>query len=51
MKPLLDAAYHSTLGHGFQSLKGERFHQLFAVVLKLTNVNEAELPRFPQLAL
>lgn len=47
MKTLLDAAYHNVLGHGFQPPKAERFHQLYQLVLKLTNVNESSLPKFP----
>jgi hypothetical protein len=51
MKPLLDAASHAVLGHGFDTIKGERVQQLYDVVVKLTGVSEASLPRFPVLAL
>jgi CRISPR-associated protein (TIGR02710 family) len=51
MKPLLDAASHAVLGHGFEPIKGERVQQLYDVVVKLTGVSEASLPRFPVLAL
>jgi hypothetical protein len=51
MKPLLDAANHAILGHGFESVKAERVQQLYDVVLKLTGVHEASLPKFPVLAL
>jgi len=47
MKTLLDAAYHNVLGHGFQPPKAERFHQLYQLILKLTNVKESALPQFP----
>jgi CRISPR-associated protein (TIGR02710 family) len=51
MKPLLDAANHAVLGHGFEPVKAERFHQLYDIVVKLTGVSEASLPRFPTLNL
>ncbi len=51
MKPLLDAASHGVLGHGFEPVKAERFHQLYDIVIKLTNVQESSLPRFPILKL
>jgi CRISPR-associated protein (TIGR02710 family) len=51
MKPLLDAADHAVLGHGFETLKPERFQQLFEVVMKLTGVNSVSLPAFPVLNL
>jgi CRISPR-associated protein (TIGR02710 family) len=51
MKPLLDAANQAVLGHGFESIKPERFQQLYEIVVKLTGVGESSLPRFPTLAL
>jgi CRISPR-associated protein (TIGR02710 family) len=51
MKPLLDAANHAVLGHGFESIKSERVQQLYEVAVKLMGVNETSLPRFPVLAL
>jgi CRISPR-associated protein (TIGR02710 family) len=51
MKPLLDAAGHAVLGHGFEPVKPERFHQLHEIVIKVTGVNEAMLPKFPLLTL
>ena len=51
MKPLLDAANHAVLGHGFETLKAERYQQLLDIVLKLTAVAETSLPRFPTMAL
>jgi CRISPR-associated protein (TIGR02710 family) len=51
MKPLLDAANHAVLGHGFEPIKMERFHQLYDIVLKLTGVTEPSLPKFPVLSL
>jgi CRISPR-associated protein (TIGR02710 family) len=51
MKPLLDAADQAVLGHGFEPVKPERFHQLYEIVVKLTGVNEGALPKFPVLNL
>jgi CRISPR-associated protein (TIGR02710 family) len=51
MKPLLDAANQAVLGHGFETLKPERYQQLFEVVMKLTGVNSVSLPAFPVLNL
>jgi len=51
MKPLLDAANHGVLGHGFEPVKSERVQQLYDIVLKLTGVTESSLPKFPVLAL
>jgi len=47
MKPLLDAASHAVLGHGFEPVKAERVQQLYDVVVKLSGVSETSLPRFP----
>jgi CRISPR-associated protein (TIGR02710 family) len=49
MKPLLDAANHAVLGHGFEPVKAERVQQLHDVVVKLSGVSEASLPKFPML--
>ncbi len=51
MKPLLDAANHSVLGHGFEPVKAERVQQLYDVVVKLTGVQDGSLPKFPVLNL
>lgn len=51
MKPLLDAADHAVLGHGFEPVKAERVQQLHEIVIKLTGVNDMSLPRFPTLML
>lgn len=51
MKPLLDAASHAVLGHGFEPVKAERVQQLYDVVLKLAGVTDSSLPKFPVLAL
>jgi hypothetical protein len=50
MKPLLDAANHAVLGHGFESVKAERVQQLYDVVMKLTGIHDNSLPKFPTLA-
>ena len=51
MKPLLDAANHAVLGHGFEPIKSERVQQLYEVVVKLSGINETSLPKFPVLNL
>jgi CRISPR-associated protein (TIGR02710 family) len=51
MKPLLDAANQAVLGHGFEPVKPERFHQLYDLVIKLTGVSDSSLPQFPNLRL
>jgi CRISPR-associated protein (TIGR02710 family) len=51
MKPLLDAANHAVLGHGFEPIKAERVQQLYDIVVKLTGVNDSSLPKFPTLNL
>lgn len=50
MKPLLDAANHAVLGHGFETVKIERVQQLFDVVVKLSGVSDSSLPKFSTLA-
>jgi CRISPR-associated protein (TIGR02710 family) len=49
MKPLLNAANQAVLGHGADTVKSERVPQMFEVVVKLSNVGEASLPKFPTL--
>ena len=49
MKSLFDAADHAVLGFGFESLKPERFHQLFELTMKLTGTVASDLPAFPTL--
>jgi CRISPR-associated protein (TIGR02710 family) len=51
MKPLLDAANHAILGHGFEPVKSERVEQLHTIVIKLSGVSDTSLPRFPILNL
>ena len=51
MKPLLDAANHAVLGHGFDPLRAERAQQLYHVVVKLSGVSDTSLPKFPTLNL
>jgi len=51
MKSLFDAADHAILGYGFESLKAERFHQLFELTMKLTGTTVSDLPVFPSLKL
>lgn len=49
MKSLFDAADHAVMGYGFESLKAERFHQLFELTMKLTGTVGSDLPVFPTL--
>jgi hypothetical protein len=51
MKPLLDAANHAVLGHGFDTVESERVQQLYDVVVKLTGIQDGSLPKFPMLNL
>jgi CRISPR-associated protein (TIGR02710 family) len=51
LKPLLDAAHHAVLGHGFEPIKAERVQQLYEIVLKVASINEQSLPKFPVLNL
>lgn len=51
LKPLLDAAQQGVLGSGFEPIKAERFHQLYELVMKITGITEASLPKFPALTL
>ena len=51
MKPLLDAARQGVLGHGCEAMKSERVGQLLEVVLTLTGIADASLPKFPTLHL
>ena len=51
MKPLLDAANHAVLGHGFDTVKSERVQQLYDVVIRLTGFQDGSLPKFPVLTL
>ncbi|HEY5627152.1 MAG TPA: TIGR02710 family CRISPR-associated CARF protein, partial [Nitrospira sp.] len=50
MKPLLDAANHAVLGHGFEPVKAERAQQLYEIAVKLTAVQDSSLPKFPILS-
>jgi len=51
MKPLLDAAHRSPLGHGFETSTAERYQQLYAVIVKVTGITDTALPKFPTLVL
>ena len=51
MKPLLNSANQAVLGRGAETVKGERVKQLLDVVVKLSNADEASLPKFPTLNL
>ncbi len=51
LKPLLDAAEQGVLGSGFEPIKPERFQQLYDIVIKVTGITEASLPKFPVLTL
>ena len=49
MKPLLNAANQAVLGRGAETVKAERVQQLLDVVVKLSNVGDSSLPKFPTL--
>jgi CRISPR-associated protein (TIGR02710 family) len=49
IKPLLNSANQAVLGRGAETVKGERVQQLLDVVLKLSNVGDVSLPKFPLL--
>ncbi|HBP86984.1 MAG TPA: TIGR02710 family CRISPR-associated protein [Nitrospiraceae bacterium] len=49
MKSLFDAADHALLGYGFEPIKPERFHQLYDLVIRLSEVAPTDLPEFPSL--
>ena len=51
MKSLIDAADHAVLGYGFEAIKTERFHQLYDILLKVCEIHEADLPKFPTMVL
>jgi CRISPR-associated protein (TIGR02710 family) len=51
MKPLMDAAHKSPLGHGFEPVTAERYNQLYTQIVKVTGVTDASLPKFPTLEL
>ena len=51
MKSLVDAADHAVLGQGFEAIKTERFNQLYDMILKVCEIQPAELPKFPTMAL
>jgi CRISPR-associated protein (TIGR02710 family) len=51
LKPLLDAAEQGVLGSGFEAIKAERFQQLYEIVIRVTGVSDASLPKFPVLSL
>ncbi len=51
VKSLFDAADRAVLGTGFESIKPERFSQLYDFVLKVTGISPKDLPFFPSLHL
>ena len=51
MKPLMDAASRSPLGHGFEPAVAERYHQFMTLIVKIAGVTDASLPKFPVLSL
>ena len=51
MKSLLDAADHAVLGQGDTPMKPERFHQLFEIIMKVSGVQDHDLPKFPTMTL
>ncbi len=51
MKSLVDSANVAILGQGFEPIKPERFHQFYEMVLKVSDINERDLPKFPSMTL
>ncbi len=51
MKSLIDAADHAVLGQGTAPMKPERWHQLLEVVMKVSGVQDNDLPKFPTMTL
>jgi CRISPR-associated protein (TIGR02710 family) len=51
IKLVLDVQHHSILAHGFESIKPERYKELFDLVMKLAGTRPESLPRFPQMEL
>jgi len=51
IKLVLDGYHHSILAHGFESIKPERYQQLFDLIMKLSGSRPEPLPRFPQMEL
>ena len=45
---LINSRNNSILAHGFSPVKKETFDKFLALVLKFTEINESELPRFPE---
>ncbi|MDP7525520.1 MAG: TIGR02710 family CRISPR-associated CARF protein [Dehalococcoidales bacterium] len=48
LRNLLSSRNQSILAHGDSPVKKETFDQFLALVLKFTEINESELPRFPK---
>ena len=51
MKSIIDATDQAVLGQGATPIKPERFHQLYEFVLKVSDVHERDLPKFPSMTL
>lgn len=51
MKLLLDSRNKSILVHGLESVKRERFEEMFKLVCKISGVAEESIPRFPEIIL
>ena len=51
MKSLIDATDQAVLGQGITPIKPERFYQLYEMVLKVSGVQERDLPKFPSMTL
>lgn len=51
MKLLLDSRNKSILVHGLESVKRERFEEMFKLVCKISSVAEESIPRFPEIIL
>lgn len=51
MKSLIDATDHAVLGQGVTPIKPERFHQLYEIVIKVSGIQDRDLPKFPTMTL
>jgi len=49
IKLVLDVQHHSILAHGFESIKPERYKEMFDLTIKLSGARPEPLPRFPQM--
>ncbi|MDD5434970.1 MAG: TIGR02710 family CRISPR-associated CARF protein [Nitrospira sp.] len=51
IKLLLDSRNKSILAHGFEPVKRERYEELYKLLLKISNLQEDSIPKFPDITL